>query len=366
MNNITLKIYKSILSGIIDGIYPPGGMLPIETKIAEKFDTNRMNAHFAIKKLEKRGLLERKKRVGTKINQNIDLETVELLLKETNRSIYILYSMTPHWVHWNEASFAGIEEVVEPEGYSITYRNIPTGQEISKYKALLDEIISEEASALVIFPDMEDSAFLRDNADLLLDLQIPIYMLNRSSEPIPLDMVSFVSMDPFGEGTKVGSLLRRNNCRNVVMITDYRSFWGIKRLEGVKLGLKRGTKVFEQSFLAVGPAESDFTKTIEKISSANGDIVIVPAHNEFAARFIDFATQHNLKIPDDYRLITFDDNPLYKAYQLTSLGIPTKEVGRALGNLICDKSWLSKYRGRVSIKIDSMLIIRDTFKPEII
>ncbi len=366
MNNITLKIYKSILSGIIDGKYPPGSMLPIEVKIAQQFGTNRMNAHFAVKKLEKLGLLERKKRVGTKINPNIDLETVDLLLKETNRSIYILYSMTPHWVHWNEASFAGIEEIVGPEGYAITYRNIPTGQERSKYQELLDEIIQEEASALVIFPDMEDSAFLRDNADLLLDLQIPIYMLNRSSEPMPLDMVSFVSMDPFGEGTKVGSLLRKNNCRNVAMITSYVSFWGVKRLEGVKLGLKRGNRIPDLDFTDVEGFESGFAEVVEKIKAANGDIVVVPAHNEFAAQFIDYAAEHNLKIPGDYQLITFDDNPLYKAYQLTSLGIPTKEVGRVVGNLICDKSWLSKYRGRVSIKIDSVLIIRDTFKPDVI
>ncbi len=362
MNNITLKIYKSILSGILDDLYPPGSMLPIETKMAKKFDTNRMNAHFAIKKLEKLGLLERKKRVGTKININIDLETVRLLLKETNRSIYVLYSMTPHWVHWNEASFAGLEETVEPEGYSITYRNIPTGQHLASYKKLLHEVITEEASALVIFPDIEDYAFIRNNADLLLDIKIPIYMVNRSGEPIPMDMVSFVSMDPFGDGTKVGSLLQKNNCKNIVMITDCNAFWGRKRIEGLKLGLKHGSKAYKPKFKNRGITEKDFIETIEQIRSTNDDIVIVPAHNEFAANFIDFAAQHGLKTPNDYKLITFDDNPLYKAYQLTSLGIPTKEVGSVLGKLICDKSWLSNYRGRVSIKIDSTLIERDTFK----
>ena len=366
MNNIILKIYKNILNGILDGSYPPGGMLPAETKIAENFGTNRMNAHFAIKKLEKLGLLERKKRVGTRINLNIDMETIERLIKETHRSIYILYSMTPHWIHWNEASFAGIEEIVEPEGYSITYCNIPTGQERAKYKKLLDEIINADASALVIFPDMEDSAFLSSNADLLRDLQIPIFMVNRSSEPMPMDMVSFVSMDPFGEGTHVGSLLQKNNCQNIIMITTLVSFWGRKRLEGLQLGLKRGNKAFPKYFENVENVEKDFAKIVEKIRSTHGDIVVVPAHNEFAAQFIDYAAQYGLKPPADFKLITFDDNPLYKSYRLTSLGVPTREVGQVLGKLICDKSWLSSYRGRVSIKINSVLIVRDTFKPEIL
>ena len=366
MNNNILKIYKSILSGILDGSYPPGSMLPAETKIAKDFGTNRMNAHFAVKKLEKLEFLTRKKRVGTKINLNIDLEKVESILKEMNRSIYILYSMTPHWVHWNEASFAGIEEIVEPKGYSVTYENIPTGQERAKYEELLDKIISTTASALVIFPDMEDSSFLRNNADLLLDLNIPIFMVNRSGEPIPMDMVSFVSMDPFGEGSKIGSILRKNNCQNIVMITGYVSFWGTKRLEGLKLGLKGGENKSEQKFESLGNKEVDFLAVVEKIRSADSDIVIVPAHNEFAAQFIDFAAKHGLKTPKDYKLITFDDNPLYKSYKLTSLGIPTKEVGRVLGRLICDESWLSSYRGRVSIKIKPTLIVRDTFKPKII
>jgi GntR family transcriptional regulator of arabinose operon len=366
MNNIILKIYKSILSGILDKSFPPGTILPPETKIAENFNTNRMNAHFAVKKLEKLGLVSRKKRVGTRISPNIDLEKVGLLLNEMNRSICILYSMTPHWVHWNEASFTGIEEIVEPEGYSITYQNIPTGQERAKYKKLLAEITGANASALVIFPDSEDSAFMSSNADLLRDLQIPIFMVNRSGEPMPMDMVSFVSMDPFGEGVKVGSILRKNNYQNIIMITDYDSFWGIKRLEGLQLGLKCGNKAFPKYFESSENGEEDFARAVEKIRSTNDDVVIVPAHNEFAAQFIDFAAKKGLKPPKDYKLITCDDNPLYKSYNLTSLAIPMKEVGQVLGKLICDKSWLSNYRGRVSVKINSVLIVRDTFKPKII
>jgi GntR family transcriptional regulator of arabinose operon len=359
MNNITIKIYRSILKNILDGSTPPGSMLPPETKIAEGFDTNRMNAHFAIKKLEKAGLLTRKKRVGTKIKPDIDLAQAELLLKETNRSIYIIYSMTPHWIHWNEASFAGLEEIVEPEGYTVTYRNIPTGQERKKYEELLQEIINTEASALVIFPDMEDSAFMRVNADLLRDFQIPVYMLNRSGEPIPMDMVSFVSMDPFGEGAKIGSILRKNNCRNILMLTTHSAFWGKKRLEGLELGLKP-----DSDFLWLEADKENFEKVIEKIRESKGNIVIVPAHNEFAANIIDLANEAGLKAPEDFELITFDDNPLYKSYGLTSLAIPTREVGRVFGKLICDQSWMNNYRGRISIKINPELIVRETFKPK--
>ncbi len=75
----------------------------------------------------------------------------------------------------------------------------------------------------------------------------------------------------------------------------------------------------------------------------------MPANNEFAAQFIDFAAEHGLKTPENYKLITFDDNPLYRSYNLTSQGIPMKEVGVVLGKMVCDNSWHKDHEGKISI-----------------
>jgi len=361
-----LKIYRFLLSGIASGDFQPDTLLPKERDLAQQLGTNRMNVNRAVKALEKYNIVVCKRRVGTKVVTHIDHEKVQELINATNRSIYVLYSMTPHWIHWNELSFAGLEEVLEPEGFSVNYSNIPTGVERVKYKELLDDISKAGASALVIFPDSEDARFLRNNADLLLDFDMPIFMLNRSSRPIPLDMVSYVSMDPFGEGAKVGTILRKNNYRNIVMITQYGSFWGEKRLEGLKLGLKLANETIEQDFESIEATKEDLNRIVEKIRSANNDIVIVPANNEFAGQFIDFAVEHGLKTPEDYKLITFDDNPLYRSYNLTSLGIPMKEVGVVLGKMICDTSWHKEHEGKISIKLNSKLIVRETLKPKIV
>jgi DNA-binding LacI/PurR family transcriptional regulator len=326
-----------------------------------------MNAQRAVNALAAHNIVSRKKRVGTTVNQHLDHEKLETLLKEINRSIYVLYSMTPHWIHWNEASFVGLEEIVEPQGFSVSYQNIPTGSGRDEYRRLLNEISDAGASALVIFPDTEDSEFLCDNADLLLDFQMPIFMLNRGGAPMPLDMVSFISTDPFGDGVNVGTILQKNGHRNILIITDKlgSSFWAVKRCEGIKMGLLRGNSEITPEIHQTFNSPDGLKKAIEIIEQAEGEITVVAINNEYAANLIDLCNSKDLTIPKDYQLIAFDDNPLYRSYNLTSLGMPMKETGTVFGKMICDNSWIKEHKGKVSVKLNSKLIIRETLKPKI-
>ena len=368
MNKEIKKIYKSLLEEIASGKIQTGEILPKEIALATRFKTNRMNAQRAVHALANHNIVTRKKRIGTTVNPHLNHEKLEELLKETNRSIYVLYSMTPHWIHWNEASFAGLEEVVEPKGFSVSYCNIPTGSERVEYKKLLNDISEAGASALVIFPDSEDSKFLRDNADLLLDFQMPIFMLNRGGAPISLDMVSFVSTDPFGDGVNVGTLLKKNNHNNVLMLTGGTEtrFWGKKRCEGIKMGILKGKPRLKSELKPIVSKKKAIKEAAGIIEQSNGGITIVAINNEYAARLIDLCSSKGLSIPKDYQLIAFDDNPLYRSYNLTSLGIPMKEVGEVFGKMICDNTWLKDHKGKISIKLNSKLIVRETLKPKII
>ena len=228
MNNITRKIYRYLLAGISNGEIKAGEMLPPEIKLAESFGTNRMNAHHAIKMLEENSLVVRKKRVGTTLKKKLDHSLISKLIKEANRVIYVLYSSTPHWIHWNETSFQALENEISSSGYSVLYDNIPAKGDRQDYVALLKNISATGASALIIFPDSEDTEFLKNNGDLLLDFQMPVFMLNRSGAPMLLDMVSFVSMDPFSDGITVGTLLKKHACKNIIMINEVtgEAFWG--------------------------------------------------------------------------------------------------------------------------------------------
>lgn len=289
---------------------------------------------------------------------------ISKLIKEANRVIYVLYSSTPHWIHWNETSFQALEDEIATSGYSVVYDNIPAKGDRQDYVALLKNISITGASALIIFPDSEDAEFLKNNGDLLLDFQMPVYMLNRSGAPMLLDMVSFVSMDPFSDGITVGTLLKKHACKNIIMINEAtgQAFWGVKRYEGLLIGLRRGNGNKTPAVENIPATTAGYAKAMALIRKFRGDIVIVAVNNEFAAKFIDFTRQQGMFIPADFRLIAFDDNPLFRSYNLTSMAVPVQKVGRLFGKLICDKSWLEEYRGKVSIKVNSELMVRETFK----
>lgn len=371
MNDDIRKIYKGLLEDLEKGVLTPDGPVPKEVELARRFSTTRMNAQRAVRLLADQQFVVRKKRAGTRVAGLLDREKLSAQLKHVNRSIFVLYSTTPHWIHWNESSFTAFERVVNPEGYTVTYRNIPTGGGRDKYRKLLANISGEGASALVIFPDWEDSPFLVENGDLLLDFRMPVYMLNRSGDPMPLDMVSYVSTDPFGDGVTVGRLLKKNNCRNIVMLSfKPPMFWSRKRYEGVAMGLRGENSSGETGFLQI-PLFIDESE--DKLKTLFGGIfreyespVIVAVNNVFAACFAETAKALGYTAPKDYTLITFDDNPMYRSYNFTSMAIPVNEIGEVFGRMICDKSWLRDYSGRVSIRLSSKLVVRDTFQPAVL
>jgi DNA-binding LacI/PurR family transcriptional regulator len=363
MNKQIENIFNYLLQKMSDGTFGPGAPLPIEKQLAEDFGTDSNNAHRAVNALEKHGLVIRKKRVGTSVSPSLDLKLVRRLLNEISRQVCVLYSMTPHWIHWDKNSFDGLAEEIEPKGYSIIYKNLPTSASGRQcYADLLNEIELQNICALVIFPDQEDFYFMNDNNDLLQNLSIPVFMLNRSGEPLLTDMVSYIAMDTFGDGLFVGKLLKRNNYRNIIMLNvDMPTFWSEQRYEGLKQALTRGDKDF--------PCPSNFTTKDEQqildfVMQHGRESVVVAVNNLIAAQFIDYAKQRKLQAGKDFRVISFDDHPMYRSYNLTTLAVPRKKIGQLFGQMICDDSWLKAYRGLYTVKIHSYLVVRDTFKPE--
>ena len=363
MNKQIENIFNYLLKKMADGTFKQGDLLPFEKQLAEDFGTDLNNAHRAVSALEKHGLVIRKKRFGTLVNPGLDLNLVRRLLNETSRQVCVLYSMTPHWIHWDQNSFDGLAEVIEPKSYSIVYKNLPTSSEGREaYADLLREIELQDMCALVIFPDQEDFYFMNDNSDLLQNLSIPVFMLNRSGEPLLMDMVSYIAMDTFGDGLFVGKLLKKNNYRNIIMLNvDMPTFWSEQRYEGLKQALTRGDRDF--------PCPSNFTTKDEQlildfVTRHGPESVVVAVNNLVAAQFIDYARVRKIHAGKDYRMISFDDHPMYRSYNLTTMAVPRKKIGQLFGQMVCDTSWLKAYRGLYAIKIHSELIVRDTLKPE--
>lgn len=367
MNEKIREIYSAMAEMISAGKMNAGTPLPKEIELAEKFKTTRMNAHRAIKELEKNGFVYRKKHVGTFISKNFDSQDLRKAIKKANRNVYVLCSTKPNWIHWNEFSYSALEQKLLKKNFTVTYKNIPQTNSRESYIEILNEMSQKQASALIIFPDMTDADFLSANKDLLLDLEIPILMLNRSGEAMAFDMVSFVSLDPFGDGVYIGELLRKNKRGNVLMLNEGSgtAFWGVKRYEGVELGLRHGNAA-EFTLRNINVKEDGFAAFADELRKSSGKVTVVAVNNYYAARLMDTAKEKGLSIPRDFELIAFDDNPSYRTYNITSMSAPMKEIGELFARFVCEDSWINAYRGKISIKLPGKLVVRETFTPELI
>jgi GntR family transcriptional regulator len=61
------RIQKTLEERIIQGVYPPGSLIPTELELAMEFDTSRFTVREALRYLREHGYVERKQGVGTRV-----------------------------------------------------------------------------------------------------------------------------------------------------------------------------------------------------------------------------------------------------------------------------------------------------------
>ena len=364
MNNHIRTVYRYLLGQIAGGELKPGDLVPTEKELSEKFNTTRMNIYRVFKLLNSHNLIVSRKRAGTSVSANPDMELASLLLDESNRLIYVLYSQTPHYIHWDNRSFESLESIVGKKDYTVYYKHIPAERNRDKLKQVLEEATLAGISAMVIFPDSEDVAFLDENNDLLVDSKTPIFILNRGSNVGNLDFASTISLDNFGDGITIGRILRQNGFTHIIVLqgSNNRDFWHLRRLEGIRVGIKncRPGKKIEIEGIDTSPEKYEYAlKMIEK-DKEDRKLAFVAINNLFAAQFMDFCSRKNLSSGRDYDLLAFDDNPIYRSYGITSMAVRVREIGEIFGKMICDNSWFKDYPGRITVRLASNLVIRSS------
>lgn len=359
MNAASQGIYEWALGAVLGGELPPGAALPREVDLARRFGTTRMNAHWAVRELERAGLVERRRRAGTRVSQSADLEAAR---KALSRAVHVLYSRSPSRIHWDETSLTALEETVKAASYSVAYSALPAQGGRQAMAATLQGIKGRGAAALVVFPDMDDTAPLMAAGDLLENFGAPVFMLNRSGEPIDLDGVSFVSVDPLGEGAYVGRLLRRMGKTELLFLGAGEGVYWSERRE---TGLRHGFSPEDHGAARVASFHHDggpetLAAAAAALTSPGGARTLVAANNWYAAAALDAAKERGLAAPRDFELIAFDNNPEFLDCHLTTMAHPFRDFGVAFGRWITERSWLDGYPGGTTVKIRSRLIVRGT------
>ena len=98
MNTVQNTIYQAILDEFITGKLKKGDMLPGERLLAEMYQTNTMNAKYAVNCLARRNLVKRVRHAGTFV-QTLPAENILSELKNVSGKLSLLLYFSISLLH---------------------------------------------------------------------------------------------------------------------------------------------------------------------------------------------------------------------------------------------------------------------------
>ncbi|MFA6102614.1 MAG: substrate-binding domain-containing protein [Victivallaceae bacterium] len=367
MNLSQEKIYNYLLDNIAEGKFGENARIPTESELSKSFDTNRMNAHFAIKELERFGILRRNKKQGTFVNRVPRPYSFGELKSVTTRRVCVLNHCNPLFqhIHWNDRIMSALESVLKAESIEMVYRDISGINELEDYRRLLKELVCEGCNALLIVADQDLETVISQYPEIFFEFHNDVFIFDRGISNWLDWPYNIVSVNVFGDSVMVADYLLSKGLNNVIFCrrAGFESFWLRERLRGLEFGFKRGSggnrklKVLEiiKDGKSFAKGNDCFIKELESKS-----VVLIAQNDEVAALIVDIAKSHSLTAGKDFMLISFDDNSKYREYNLTTVSPSLEKIGRRLGEMI-KKNINNENSGEtVCIKIDSELIVRET------
>ena len=110
----------------------------------------------------------------------------------------------------------------------------------------------------------------------------------------------------------------------------------------------------------LGERRGALAALVDTLARPGGAKTLVAVNNWFAAAALNAAKERGLAAPRDFELIAFDNNPEFLDCHLTTMAHPFREFGEVFGRWIAERSWLDAYPGKVTVKVRSRLIVRNT------
>ncbi|MFA6568755.1 MAG: GntR family transcriptional regulator [Victivallales bacterium] len=363
-------IMDFILKEVSSGNLKTGSQIPTEAELSDKYKTSMATAHRAVKNLEDAKIVGRVKGKGTFILDSADISSLDRLKYEREKKVHVILPLdnTLH-VHWQEATLQALETTLKDGGYKIFYFEYDDEKgSPSEFGRILEEIISSGSNGIVVSTVKNISRLLGNNRRLLIEKQIPLFFHNVSGEYIPDIICNMISQDPYSDGALIGKLVSQRGYRDVVFVGSHEyqggrfdspGFWLQTRIRGIEFGLGTENNNIK---LEIAKTREQYASICRRIKNAPGSICVVSVNARVAADLMDFAKENGLRSPQDFEIISFDDNPKFLKYNITALAAPFDRIGRTLGQMIRNSGSYMQNNSHIWIKIPYELKERQTFK----
>lgn len=363
-------IYDKLCDAIIKGTYKPGEKLPTENELAEMFDTSRPTIGRAMRDLQQKGLITRKQGRGTFVLQN------ERPAKNT-LGLLIHWQVSP--VQTANTSIFGVMipdllQYASRASYSLLLNDLPKSDYVDyvqRAQAICQHLLNSHVAGVFFTPlelSMNNSLNVQI-AEKLTKAGIAVVLLDRDLT----DSYHRSQFDIVGINHEQSSLILTHHlielgCRKIDFVSRAVNTTAINhRYLGYRLALEENNIRPEKNRLhqietstLMNPNSPEGKKLLKLVKSDKTE-AFVCVNDHTAADLINFFVANGVKIPQDVRIVGFDDLPMDKnlPVSLTTIRQNTSALAYEAVRTITDRIDNPQTPAR-QIMVSADLIIRDS------
>ncbi len=368
------EIYDSICSRILSGDYQPGQKIPTEKELAAHFSASRPTVGRAMRDLEQKGLIVRKQGVGTFVRKSAHVrgQTLGILIHwqtaQSDVNFSIFGSMIPE-----------ISRAASQLGYSLMLNDSPSGTDcniIDRTRQIMRHLIDLQVAGVFFTPlelTQNQTHINREIADAFQKAQIAVTLLDRdiygSHRRSAFDIVGINNREAAFTLTEH---LIKLGCRKIDFVTGEVETTAVNdRICGYQNALDAGgvdpgaNQIHHFDDVSLPRVDSalecrDTINFIEKIRSKEVEAVVC-INDGYAANLMRFLLKFEIRIPQDVRIVGFDDLPIneYLPVPLTTIRQSPQALAYEAVRTMLDRIENPNLLAR-DIMVATELVVRDS------
>jgi LacI family transcriptional regulator len=227
----------------------------------------------------------------------------------------------------------GAEDTAQKRGYSILLCN--SDGLLEKEELYLDLLLAKRVDGILLTKSPGELS--PQTVNLLLGMKVPTVLMMRTYPSLTGDAV--ITDDLQGSLEAVSHLARIGH-KNIAIVCGPLSVSnGRARLQGFKKALKNSGLPFNPKLVYEGDYRIDSGHRAGLALLPHRPDAVFVANFLMTVGFLQAAQEMNMRCPEDFGLVTFDDYPWLRLFDppLTAMELPKYEVGRIATELLLDR-----------------------------
>lgn len=339
-----LALYEIIINDLLDQIRANDFSydMPIctEKQLSEKYNVSRITAKRALTELEYRGILYRKRGVGSFVASDADLSSAAPLPRQEislkNFALQLPFHVTSGGII---DTVQVISDSLNEDGYSLGI--YITNKNVAKEKASLKRLIEQPVSGLIYYPTTNQI-----HLDLLNEFVLngkPVIVIDKSTD---CPYIHNITSDNFDGARLMTEHLISLGHRNIVFLcnasmektSSVRDRFGgfLSAMKAHGMTLTPNTLVELNGAISI---ESEPSAAVDEVISRlvkNGVTAVETENDEVATVILKSCHNQGIRVPEDLNVCGFDDNMWARnaVPGITTIAQDFRGIGEAAAELI--------------------------------